>query len=254
MIKKTFTIAITIIGVPLTIIALTNILPYIIDLFNIGHISLTLLIVNMLYGIYSTSRPLYSMSDEQYKLYCKRKIIKYIIYIPLFIGLIIALYFIVRNIHFESFTKFLAVHNFIISFFFVMFLFQFTLRKSVWEDQNWKKIVDVWLKWNGVSVLTVGGFGFIAVNDDIKNKLINITTSSNVVDIRSMTRIYIVLVICIVLASIFTSIGRIISKSEETKEPIYWFVPAFIFSWISLTGSMILVVSSILLTIYAHIT
>jgi hypothetical protein len=144
-------------------------------------------------------------------------------------------------------------HNIIASFALMGFLFQFTLRKHVILNQSWKKIMEVWLKWTGVSVVTIGGFEAVAYNTEINANLLKIVKSSSIADIRLMTTITLIIVATTIFAWALTLVGHARAKSEDTNIPIYLFIPVFLLAWISITGSMSLVLCNIMLTIHAHL-
>lgn len=170
------------------------------------------------------------------------------------IALIILLFFLFRKVTFSKIGYFFIVHNLLSSFLFVLIFLQFTLRKHILVKQTWKKITEIWLKWTGVSALSVGGFGFIANNDAVNKYLLNITVSSPIVDMKLMITLYFTTVIVTFIALLLTHIGRISSDSEDTAKPLKWFVPAFILSWISFFTLSSLLCCSLLLTFHAHLT
>ena len=149
--------------------------------------------------------------------------------------------------------EFLLKNNFILSLIFVLALLQLTLRKKFLKKQTWKKISDSWLKWSGVSALSVGGFGLIAKNKEIAGNLLKITSNSEFVNMNLLTTIYILVILFFGLAHLLTQIGKANSDLEESSTPLALFIPAFILTWLSNLGSYSLFINGIILTLHAHL-
>jgi hypothetical protein len=181
-------------------------------------------------------------------------LLKIIGYVGAFVGAIFLIKYLFSLIPIKKIGQELLTHNILSSFIFVILLFQFTLRKKTLAKQTWKKVVEIWLKWSGISALTVGGFGFIASNDGINGNLLKITTASPLADIKLMTTIYIVVLLITGIAMLLTAIGRSKADSDETHIPKYLFIPALVLSWVSFNGLNSLMFCSLILTFHAHLT
>jgi hypothetical protein len=144
-------------------------------------------------------------------------------------------------------------HSLFLSFLFVLSLLQFTIRKKVLRNQTWKKVSDNWLKWSGVSALSVGGFGFIATSESNTKRLLQITSSEKFVDMELLTTIYILSIIAVGLAFLFTLLGKSHATSEDDYKPVSLFAPAFLFAWLSNLGLYSLFFDSLILTMNAHL-
>ena len=200
----------------------------------------------------------------------KRKVIKALVFILLFImgGFSILVFSskaliivekVAENIQHRSphvgfyLMEFLLKNNFILSLTFVLALLQLTLRRKFLKKQTWKKISDSWLKWTGVSALSVGGFGLIANNKETVGHLLKISSDSEFVNMNLLTTTYLLVILFLGLAHLLTQIGKANSDQEESSTPLALFIPAFILTWLSNLGSYSLFINGIILTLHAHL-
>jgi hypothetical protein len=177
----------------------------------------------------------------------------YVIYAILSVGILGALLFFVIKFAgtFHEFWTLILRHNFLISLIFVLIFLQFTLRRQVYSKLTWKKLSDPWLKWSGVSAISVGGFGFIATNQASVDKYLKITT--HFVDLKSYTQLYIILILLLGVSNLLLLIGKSHSGNEETNQPKYWFLPTFTLIWTCNLGVYTFFFDCILLTFHANV-
>jgi len=109
----------------------------------------------------------------------------------------------------------------------------------------------VWLKWTGFSALSIGGLGFIGLNPEIKSELIKIMSFLPHINIRFLFYVYIITLLFLALARIFSIIGEALTDNAESYVPLCWFVPAFTFTWLSDVCMFALFFDVLLLTTYA---
>ena len=178
----------------------------------------------------------------------------YVIYSILILSLIgIGLYFVLRFAgKVANVWSFLLHHDLIISSLFVGTFLQFALRKRVYKNLTWKKLSDPWLKWSGVSTISVGGFGFIATNQNVVEKYLKFSTQS--VDIKTYIQLYILLILLLGISNLLLLIGKSHAGNEETNHPSSLFLPTFLFVWTCNLGVYTFFFDCILLTLHANLT
>jgi len=143
--------------------------------------------------------------------------------------------------------------NFAISVALVTPLFLFTLRRSALRSQSWRKLSDVWLKWGGITMLSVGGFGFIGLTDAWKLKLLALALSHSQMPLGVLSLVYISVIAALGFAQLLTMLGKAQTQSDEGREPLPFFVAAFAMAWIGDLGLSVLFANSVILTIWAHV-
>lgn len=146
---------------------------------------------------------------------------------------------------------FVEAHNFAISLAGVTVLLMFTVRPRVYQLQTWKLLTDPWLKWSGVATISIGGFRLISSNDALQSKLLNIAMAKSQLSPELFASAHSVVVFITGLAVLLTLIGRVSSQNVESKDPSYWFVPAFLCVWLSAVGNFTLFFDGTLLTFLA---
>lgn len=150
-----------------------------------------------------------------------------------------------------TFSNFFLKHNFAITLITTTLFLQICLRRRFLKNQTWKKISENWLKWQGIPAMSTGGFGFVAMNDEISKPLLKITSDS--IDIDFLVTTYICGIIIVAFAHLFVNIGKSISNSEDNNLPKKWFLPAFACAWTSNLILYALFFDSVLLTLHAHL-
>ncbi len=153
-----------------------------------------------------------------------------------------------------KFSEWVIRNNFVVSLIIVLVPLATTLRSSIFKMLTWKKLADPWLKWSGVSALAVGGFGFVGLSEEIKNNLLKISVTKTQLQLEILQNIYFAMIFLLALGYLFRLVGYSSSKSEDSQKPLRWFIPAFIFTWLSNLGGYTLVLNSVLLTLAAHLS
>jgi hypothetical protein len=169
-------------------------------------------------------------------------------------GLILGIRFLIPHLQYVFSSKFFLKYNLEFSFLIVLFILQFSLRRRILKNQTWKKLSEIWLKFSGIAGLAVGGFGFIGLVPEIKNKLLKITLSSGYANVRLIVLFYIITLMVMLLSRLFVLMGKTTADDENTNIPLSWFVPAFITAWIANIGIYSLLIDSVVLTFHAHLS
>ncbi len=162
------------------------------------------------------------------------------------------LYLIYRGFLVLIGNGFFLRHNLLFTAILVFAILQFTLRKSRYENQSWKKLTDVWLKLTSVSTLSTGGFGLLGLQ--LKDTLYAQLLKADFVDIGFLGVSYVIVVLFVGTAHLLITVGKASSSDEYSREPKEWFVPSYATVWIGCFGMHTLFFNGLFLTLYAYMT
>lgn len=147
---------------------------------------------------------------------------------------------------------FFLQHNLLFTAILIFAILQFTLRKSRYKNQSWKKLTDVWLKLTQVSTLSTGGFGLLGL--ELKDTLYAPLLKADFVDIGFLGVSYAIVVLFVGTAHLLITVGKASSNDDDSREPKEWFVPSYATVWIGCFGMHTLFFNGLFLTLYAYMT
>jgi hypothetical protein len=128
------------------------------------------------------------------------------------------------------------------------------LRRSVLTRQNWRTLGDPWLKWSGVSALAVGGFGFVGLGTEQEQAvLLKLAVSESQLPPKHLITLYLCFTLIWGIASLLFLTGKAAAASEETRDPLMYFIPAFTLAWLGNLGMYALFFDGLLLTLAGHL-
>ena len=165
---------------------------------------------------------------------------------------LVLLYLLYRGFLVLIGNGFFLRHNLIFTAVLVFAILQFTLRKSRYENQSWKKLTDVWLKLTSVSTLSTGGFGLLGLQ--LKDTLYAQLLKADFVDIGFLGISYLIVVLFVGTAHLLITVGKSSSSDHDSREPKGWFVPSYATVWIGCFGMHTLFFNGLFLTLYAYMT
>ena len=177
------------------------------------------LMLILVYIVMSFGRSTFMAESRAYKRY--RSSIAELIarYAPIILAFILVLGIILAFLNSGVF-KWITKNNFVISFLIVLIPLLSVLRPAVLKNLTWKKLSDPWLKWSGVSALTVGGFSLVGgVTDQLKLDLLQKAQNESQIPLDILLKLDLVTILILGLAFLFRLIGFGSSKSEDTYEP-----------------------------------
>ena len=102
--------------------------------------------------------------------------------------------------------------------------------------------------------MSIGGFGMVYSNESLNKNLLAITTDAQLVDIKTLISVYILSILLFGAGMLVTTIGKTKAVDEDSNEPFFWFVPAFILVWVAAVGLYTLFFDAILMTLRAHLS
>jgi len=149
-------------------------------------------------------------------------------------------------------TQFFKKYNLIFFQLLIFAILQFALRPHTLKSMTWKKLGDLWMKPPTISAISVGGFGFIATSDAIKNPLLQLTLNSDYTNLSLILPTAFFGVLVMVLAIIAERVGRTKSPNEEGNVPQGWFYTTFGLAFGGNVAMFGLLLNSVFLTIYTH--
>jgi len=149
--------------------------------------------------------------------------------------------------------EFIFMHNFLLVYAIVLFLFAITtIKKDTVKKQTWKTIKDVWLPMIAIPAISAGGFSVIGF-DTNKDKLLKMTTTLPYVDVRAITLFYIANLVLYLLAYVFYLIGRSNQPDELSSQPLKWLRFSFIAAWITCVDLVSILFNQLILTFHAQL-
>lgn len=166
---------------------------------------------------------------------------------------VIILTFLILIILKTPIFSWVVANNFTVSFVPVLLLFLRSVLPSALKRQTWKTL-DPWLQGIGFSTCTAGLFGIIGLNDDITGDLLRIATERSQLPVNLLVTIVIVAALLGGLCEVFRrpAVGSP-GHRDESHEPQYLFIPAFLFAWLGNLGGWTVVLNSMILTLVAHL-
>ena len=176
-----------------------------------------------------------------------------LVYTLFFLAFTLALlYLIYRGFLVLIGNGFFLRHNLFFTAILIFTIFQFTLRKSRYKNQSWKKLTDVWLKLTQVSTLSTGGFGLLGL--ELKDTLYAQLLKADFVDIGFLGVSYVIVLLFVGTAHLLITVGKASSTDDDSREPKGWFVPSYATVWIGCFGMHTLFFNGLFLTLYAYLT
>lgn len=166
---------------------------------------------------------------------------------------VICLWITSRAVVSAALSGFLQNNNFVVSLLLVLIPLLSTLRPSVLRRQTWKMLADEWAKWSGVSALSVGGLGFIGLMPKQRAVLLPLAVLRSQLPEGTLVGLYIAFVLIAGMASLLRLVGRASAITEDSWQPIGWFVPSFALYWIANLGMFTLFTNGVILTLMAHV-
>lgn len=134
----------------------------------------------------------------------------------------------------------------------ILAILQFALRPRSLQAMTWKKLGTLWMKPPTISTITVGGFGFIATSDAIKNPLLQLTLKSEYTNLPLIVPTALFSILLMIFAVIAERIGRTKTPDDDGNIPQGWFYSAFGLAFGANIAIFGLLLDSIFLTVYTH--
>jgi hypothetical protein len=143
-------------------------------------------------------------------------------------------------------------YNLISCLFIVFIIFQFALCPSSLRAMSWKKLDALWMKFPAISAITVGGFGFVATAEEIKNPILQLTLESEYTNLPLIIQTALFGLVLLALALITERVGRTMGPDDDGNIPQGWFYTAFGLAFGGSIAMFGLLLDTIFLTVHSH--
>jgi hypothetical protein len=151
-----------------------------------------------------------------------------------------------------DFIYYIRKQNFFICLLFCLGILAFVLIKVKLSKQTWGQILEV-TNYSGIPACTVGGIGFLAMNDKLQVGLLNSALPYSQLSTTGLEIFFIMILLLLLITRILIQVGKAMSGDAEAKsnQPRSLFVPAFYLSWICNLGIYTLLFNTIFVTLIA---